>query len=63
MVLFFFSRSLLQGKTSHKFVDPNENPLMRLYYSKSVLTPMCCFNEMFYAALYLLHFTTGPLSK
>lgn len=50
----------MQGKTSHKFVDPNENFLLRLYYQKDVLTVMCFGNEMFYAGLYLLNFTTGP---
>lgn len=58
----FFSRnrSTMQGKTSHKFFDPNENFIMRLYYQKDVLTFMCFCNEMFYSGLYLLHFTTGP---
>lgn len=56
-------RSTLQGKTSHKFVDPNENPIMRLYYQKDILTFMCCGNELFYSALYLLYFTNGPTSK
>lgn len=50
----------MQGKTSHKFFDPNENFIMRLYYQKDVLTFMCFCNEMFYSGLYLLHFTTGP---
>ncbi|XP_067015366.1 CDP-diacylglycerol--inositol 3-phosphatidyltransferase [Anabrus simplex] len=54
--------SLLQGKTSHKFIDMAENPIMRLYYtSRPVLFFMCAGNEAFYAALYLLHFTEGPL--
>lgn len=53
----------MQGKTSHKFVDPNENFLLRLYYQKDVLTVMCFGNEMFYAGLYLLNFTTGPTRK
>lgn len=55
------SSSQLQGKQSHKFVDPNESPLIRLYYTKEVLFPMCVGNELFYASLYLLNFTTGPL--
>ena len=34
---------------------------MRLYYtSKPVLFTMCAGNELFYASLYLLHFTQGP---
>lgn len=53
----------MAGKTSHKFVDPNENFLLRLYYQKDVLTVMCFGNEMFYAGLYLLNFTTGPTRK
>lgn len=58
------TRSLLQGKTSHKFVDMSENPIMHLYYTnRTVLFCMCAGNEAFYAALYLLHFTEGPLCK
>lgn len=58
----FFS-SAMQGKTSHKFFDPSENFILRLYYQKDVLTVMCFCNEMFYSGLYLLHFTNGPTSK
>lgn len=61
-MIFGFSVTM-QGKTSHKFVDPNENFLLRLYYQKDVLTVMCFGNEMFYAGLYLLNFTTGPTRK
>lgn len=53
--------SQLQGKQSHKYVDPNESPLIRMYYTKEVLFPMCVGNELFYASLYLLNFTTGPV--
>jgi len=54
--------SLLQGSTSHKFVDPTGNYWMRLYYTdRKVLFSMCAGNELFYASLYLAHFTTGPL--
>lgn len=53
--------SLLEGKTSHKFMDEGSNPLIRLYYtSRPVLFGMCAGNEIFYASLYLLHFTYGP---
>ncbi len=53
---------LMQGRTSHKFMDANSNPIMRLYYtSRPVLFAMCAGNEMFYASLYLLNFTSGPL--
>ncbi|XP_014484215.1 PREDICTED: CDP-diacylglycerol--inositol 3-phosphatidyltransferase [Dinoponera quadriceps] len=52
----------LQGKTSHKFVDMSENPIMRLYYTnRTVLFFMCAGNEAFYACLYLLKFTEGPI--
>lgn len=37
---------------------------MRVYYTnRIVLGLMCLFNELFYAALYLLYFTPGPLSE
>ncbi|KAL1459486.1 hypothetical protein WDU94_011464 [Cyamophila willieti] len=58
----YLHTSMLQGKTSHKFVDLSGNPIMRLYYtSKPILFGMCFGNEAFYASLYLLHFTPGPL--
>lgn len=58
------TRTLLQGKTSHKFVDMSENPIMRLYYTnRIVLFFMCAGNEAFYASLYLLHFTEGPVCE
>lgn len=65
LLLEYFTglRSTMMGKTSHKFFDPNENFIMRLYYQKDVLTFMCFCNEMFYSGLYLLHFTNGPTCK
>lgn len=58
------SRTILQGKTSHKFIDMNENPIMHIYYTnRTVLGFMCLFNELFYAALYLLYFTPGPIGE
>lgn len=54
--------SLLEGKTSHKFMDPTGNWFMHKYYTdRNVLFCMCAGNELFYASLYLLHFTWGPL--
>jgi len=54
--------SLLEGKGSHKFVDPTGNWFMHLYYTnRKVLFAMCAGNELFYAMLYLCHFTWGPL--
>jgi CDP-diacylglycerol--inositol 3-phosphatidyltransferase len=53
--------SLMDGKTSHKFVDPTGNWFMKMYYTdRRVLFCMCAGNELFYAMLYLLNFTTGP---
>ncbi|XP_050441933.1 CDP-diacylglycerol--inositol 3-phosphatidyltransferase [Adelges cooleyi] len=58
----YLHSSILQGKTTHKFVDMSENPIMRCYYtSKPVLFFMCLGNELFFASLYLAHFVTGPL--
>ncbi|XP_029163149.1 CDP-diacylglycerol--inositol 3-phosphatidyltransferase [Nylanderia fulva] len=58
----YLHTTLLQGKTSHKFIDMSENPIMRLYYTnRTVLFFMCAGNEAFYAGLYLLHFTEGPI--
>lgn len=54
--------SLMKGKTSHKFIDPSENVILKYYYtSRSILFAFCAANEMFYGGLYILHFTEGPL--
>lgn len=59
-----FFRSILQGKQSHKFIDMSENPIMNVYYTnRTVLFCMCAGNEAFFAALYLLYFTEGPIGK
>lgn len=64
VIEFQHFRTILQGKTSHKFIDMNENPIMHVYYTnRTVLGFMCLFNELFYAALYLLYFTPGPISQ
>ena len=40
----------------------SSNPIMKIYYtSRPVLFAMCFGNEAFFASLYLLHFTEGPL--
>lgn len=57
----FLHSSLIQGKSSHKYIDMSENPIMRIYYTnRLVLFIMCLGNEAFFASLYLLHFTEGP---
>ncbi|RWS25581.1 Csa-PI synthase-like protein [Leptotrombidium deliense] len=54
--------SIMQGKSSHKFVDPSGNPILRLYYtSRPVLFFMCAGNELFFSMLYLMYFTQGPI--
>lgn len=58
----YLHASILQGKSSHKFIDPSESPIMKLYYTnKMVLFVFCLGNEAFYASLYLLYFTEGPI--
>lgn len=52
----------LIGGISHKNIGLEGNPIMRLYYtSRPVLFVMCSGNELFFAMLYLLHFTEGPI--
>lgn len=54
--------NLLKGENSHKNIEENANWFLRLYYtSRVVLFSMCAGNELFFAMLYLLHFTSGPL--
>ncbi len=61
MTSHLFSFLPTQGKGSHKSMDETSNPIMRIYYtSRPVLFGMCAGNEIFYASLYLLHFTYGP---
>ncbi|XP_011498439.1 PREDICTED: CDP-diacylglycerol--inositol 3-phosphatidyltransferase [Ceratosolen solmsi marchali] len=58
----YLHTTVLQGKTSHKFIDMSENAIMNVYYTnRTVLFCMCAGNEAFYAALYLLNFTEGPV--
>nr|CAH7748972.1 unnamed protein product [Callosobruchus chinensis] len=58
----YLHTTVLQGKTSHKFIDMSENPIMSIYYTnRTVLFFMCAGNEAFYASLYLLYFTEGPI--
>ncbi|XP_055338657.1 CDP-diacylglycerol--inositol 3-phosphatidyltransferase-like [Paramacrobiotus metropolitanus] len=53
--------AMLKGTVSHKIIDLAAHPLLRIYYSsRTVLFWMCAGNEVFYAALYMLHFTSGP---
>lgn len=57
----YLHTSTLQGKTSHKFIDMAENPIMHMYYTnKTVLFLMCAGNEAFYSALYVWYFYSGP---
>ncbi|CAD6239018.1 GSCOCG00008605001-RA-CDS [Cotesia congregata] len=58
----YLHTTILQGKASHKFIDMSENPIMNIYYTnRLVLFLMCAGNEAFYATLYVLHFTEGPM--
>lgn len=55
---------LLQGKSSHKLIDPSQSRILNIYYtSRPVLFFMCAANEVFYCSLYLLYFTSGPIGK
>jgi len=52
--------SMMQGKSSHKFIDPSQNCILKIYYtSRPVLFLFCAANEAFYGGLYLLYFTEG----
>lgn len=54
----------LQGKSSHKLIDPSQSKILNIYYtSRPVLFFMCAANEVFYCSLYLLHFTSGPIGR
>lgn len=54
----------LQGKSSHKFIDPSQSKILNIYYtSRPVLFFMCMANEIFYCSLYLIYFTAGPIGK
>ncbi|XP_067940077.1 CDP-diacylglycerol--inositol 3-phosphatidyltransferase-like [Watersipora subatra] len=53
--------TILSGRTSHKAIDLDENPILHFYYTnRKFLFFMCAGNEMFYTGLYLLFFTPGP---
>ena len=55
--------SLIQGESSHKVTDLSANPFMRFYYMRPVLFTFCAANELFFASLYILHFTPGTLGE
>ena len=54
--------TLLGGAESHKAIDLSANPILYHYYTnRKILFFMCAGNELFYASLYLLYFTSGPI--
>ncbi|ESO01406.1 hypothetical protein HELRODRAFT_81815 [Helobdella robusta] len=54
--------ALMKGSDSHKKIDLSGNSILRYYYTnRTVLFLMCTGNEAFYAMLYLLNFTYGPI--
>ncbi|KAL5477250.1 hypothetical protein EMCRGX_G024019 [Ephydatia muelleri] len=53
--------SMIHGETSHKVTDLSANPFLRFYYMRPVLFTFCASNELFFAALYLIHFSYGPV--
>lgn len=50
-----------RGRHTHKITTPEDFWIIRLYYKTDVLASMVYGNEMFYLALYALHFSTGPM--
>ncbi|PRP81649.1 hypothetical protein PROFUN_01156 [Planoprotostelium fungivorum] len=53
--------SLMGGGTSHKATRPNQNPLVKLYYTNRYVLAFLCFgNEGFFLNLYLYYFYQGP---
>ncbi|VDM32289.1 unnamed protein product [Hydatigera taeniaeformis] len=60
----FVQSSIQSGSSSHKTIGIDGNPLLRIYYAnRTILFIMCAGNELFYAMLYVLHFTEGPYCK
>jgi len=54
--------SLSHGAASHKTVRPDQNFLIKIYYTnRFVLGFLCWGNESFFIMLYVLHFWAGPL--
>ena len=49
--------TLLRGGASHK---GSANWVVRLYYRRAVLFIVCSGNELWYVAMYALHFGGGP---
>eukprot|EP01129_Flabellula_baltica_P008996 TRINITY_DN3610_c0_g1_i2.p2 TRINITY_DN3610_c0_g1~~TRINITY_DN3610_c0_g1_i2.p2 ORF type:complete len:110 (-),score=18.40 TRINITY_DN3610_c0_g1_i2:45-374(-) len=49
--------SLSSGRTSHK--SGNKNPILALYYYKTVLFTLCAGNEGMFLGFYLVHFTSN----
>lgn len=54
--------SLSSGATSHKEIKPNQNFLLRLYYtSRVVLFMACALNEACFMSLYMLAHQPSPI--
>ena len=55
---------MFQGRTSHKFFDAGENPIMHIYYtSRPVLFGMCAGNEICTGDGYCLEVLTCVLDS
>ena len=54
--------TLVSGSKSHKSVSPSRSRILHAYYTrKEVLFSLCALNELFWVALYLIHFYDKPL--
>ncbi|KAF7550195.1 hypothetical protein G7Z17_g5886 [Cylindrodendrum hubeiense] len=51
-------------ESSHKNIDKSQSWLLNLYYTNKVVLFIVCFlNELFFIALYLLSFSSSPISS
>ncbi|KAH6983138.1 CDP-alcohol phosphatidyltransferase-domain-containing protein [Ilyonectria sp. MPI-CAGE-AT-0026] len=52
------------AESSHKNIDKSQSWLLNLYYSNKVVLFIVCFlNELFFIALYLVSFSSSPISS
>lgn len=51
----------IRGRQTHKITAAEDFWIIRLYYKTDILTVMVYGNQIFYLAMYALHFSAGPM--
>eukprot|EP00767_Chilomastix_cuspidata_P003420 gnl/Chilomastix_cuspidata/3543.p1 GENE.gnl/Chilomastix_cuspidata/3543~~gnl/Chilomastix_cuspidata/3543.p1 ORF type:complete len:236 (+),score=86.97 gnl/Chilomastix_cuspidata/3543:23-730(+) len=61
---YHIMRQQLDGRESHKQIQSNQSPFLRLYYKIRVfMGALCTTNELFFVSLYIRRFTPCPFYR